>query len=774
MNLFLLFFIYLVQLAYVLYAYNPIKSYFKPYHCKNIIKKLNINMVTYPETSEISDNDELNIGSSTIASSSSSFSLPRLDEDLSSLINWIEENGGNSNSKNIDILKTSEGWKLMTQCDVKKDSSIITIPKSLCLYSNTDNTNTKNVQVLDSTLNLMSVISPNQWRMRLAIALLSERVRDDSSLKPYLKNLPFEYWALPIFFGANEFEEIQDLTLMQRQRERCNFLLEFCKEVLTPLQQSQQDPFSGHAADVNALGWGFASASSRAIRKNVIQSDSNIKIDEFEAVMIPYLDIASHAITPSCYIYDNGDSYQLRACKDINIGEELTVSYGNLSNDDLLGDYGFSLDDNSHDMIEVNADKGLIDAARLVMGQSPRMGHEKIVKQVKELRREAEHDNLHTVPIISSDGSAIIDNSYNSNNGYINEYDLEKQVNDNTKVVGHRLIGRGRLYDDRWMHLWQLQWLQALNFQGEDASTIVGFTGTDVSGIDGRMWGLLRVLYATEEGDLRKHGYDPELLMKPGSMLSNDIERHVIKTMIGSIAVILCAYETTIRADLLQLRAGIKPQKEIDGTNNLFFTGATNNIVSDARNIIRTALGKNIKPAAAVSVSPTLSRMGLEAATEAQIAAEEELIRKEAAKRLMADADNNSNDNHNDAIDVEFVNNEKVDINLLEIMNDEDIFNCDLSCLGQNLPINEREALKYRIRRKRMLMKLIRNLDCLYTQLCESDGLSESLLPQDEDEARRESMLKYLEQQKEAKNGASILAKAKQLSAQFNKGRMKL
>ena len=42
------------------------------------------------------------------------------NEDLSSLINWIEENGGNSNSKNIDILKTSEGWKLMTQCDVKK------------------------------------------------------------------------------------------------------------------------------------------------------------------------------------------------------------------------------------------------------------------------------------------------------------------------------------------------------------------------------------------------------------------------------------------------------------------------------------------------------------------------------------------------------------------------------------------------------------------------------------------------------------------------------
>ncbi len=744
-------------------------------------RKLTINMVTYRETSDKSDGLHVD-------SSSSLLSLPRLDEDLTSLTDWIETNGGDCNLLNIIVQKTSEGWTITTKNDIGKGSSIMTIPKSICLYSDTNDT--ESIRVLDSTLNLMSVISPSQWRLRLAIALLSERVRDDSSLKPYLNNLPFEYWALPIFFGADEFEDIQDLTLMQRQRERCNFLLQFCNEILTPLQQSQQDPFSGHAADVNALGWGFASASSRAIRNNVIQCDSK-KDTTFEAIMIPYLDIVSHSISPSCYIYDNGDSYQLRSYRDIVNGEELTISYGNLSNDDLFGDYGFSLDKNPHDMVEINADKGLIDAARFVMGQSLKLGHEKIVNDVKILRKEAEHGKLHIIPSISSDGSVDVDSKGN-NDGHKNNINENKDrstldatvvgIKSNSKLSCHCLIGRGRLYDDRWMHRWQLQWLQALNFHGEYASAVVSFTGTDVSGIDGRMWALLRVLYAAKENDLRDQGYDPELLKKPGSMLSSDIERHVVKTIIGSIAIILCAYETTIRADLLQLRTGIKPQKEIDGTNNLFFTGATNNIVTDARNIIRTALGENPQPTAAISISPTLSRIGLDLANEAQVAAEEELVRREAAKRLVdkENKDNEDNDlfeiNNSDSDDVSTVNNGKDHINLkMESMKDEDIFYCDISLLGQTLTVNEREALKYRIRRKRMLMKLIRNLDNLYTRLCESDGSSEPLLPYDENDIRRETMRKYIEQQKEeAKSGASILAKAGQISAEWNRDRMKL
>lgn len=53
---------------------------------------------------------------------------------------------------------------------------------------------------------------------------------------------------------------------MESTRDRCRFLAEFAEQVLGPLHKTDKDPFSGIAADVNAFGWGFASAASRALR----------------------------------------------------------------------------------------------------------------------------------------------------------------------------------------------------------------------------------------------------------------------------------------------------------------------------------------------------------------------------------------------------------------------------------------------------------------------------------------------------------------------------
>ena len=91
----------------------------------------------------------------------------------------------------------------------------------------------------------MEAFNPSQWRTRLAIAMLSERVRPKSFFYPYLSNLPFEVWGLPFFFNMTEFELIQDPSLMQSQIERCKFLQEFTKDVLVPMSKSQQEAERG-------------------------------------------------------------------------------------------------------------------------------------------------------------------------------------------------------------------------------------------------------------------------------------------------------------------------------------------------------------------------------------------------------------------------------------------------------------------------------------------------------------------------------------------------
>lgn len=116
----------------------------------------------------------------------------------------------------------------------------------------------------------------------------------------------------------------------------------------------------------NDMGWGLCAASSRALRR----------VPGLDApVMVPLIDFAQHAVDPSCHVADyrvgwgvgvyraathtisvshnhkhnrithdtlqsSGGAVQLVASRDIKAGELLTLSYGNLTNAELLLDYG--------------------------------------------------------------------------------------------------------------------------------------------------------------------------------------------------------------------------------------------------------------------------------------------------------------------------------------------------------------------------------------------------------------------------------------------------
>lgn len=144
--------------------------------------------------------------------------VPRLHADIDLLIEWIVTNNGIFNA---NIKQSKEGWTLTAKENIPKDTVIMKIPKSLCIYSDPSLMNNK---LLDSTSLLMNSLLPSHWRIRLAIALLSERVKPDSFFNPYLRNLPFEFWGMPVFFSATEFRLLQDYTMMSKTRDRCKFL----------------------------------------------------------------------------------------------------------------------------------------------------------------------------------------------------------------------------------------------------------------------------------------------------------------------------------------------------------------------------------------------------------------------------------------------------------------------------------------------------------------------------------------------------------------------
>jgi hypothetical protein len=122
----------------------------------------------------------------------------RLYPDMNDFTTWLTEHGGYLLAS---VSPTREGWQLSSKANITAGSVAASIPKKLCIYADPAK---MAVPFLEATARLMESLQPSQWRARLAVALLSERVRPDSFFSPYIRNLPFEFWGMPIFYSAAE------------------------------------------------------------------------------------------------------------------------------------------------------------------------------------------------------------------------------------------------------------------------------------------------------------------------------------------------------------------------------------------------------------------------------------------------------------------------------------------------------------------------------------------------------------------------------------------
>jgi hypothetical protein len=171
---------------------------------------------------------------------------------------------------------------------------------------------------------------------------------------------------------------------------RCRWLHEFATQTLAALPADlAADPFGGVAVDVNALGWALACVTSRAFR-----------LRERRA-LLPLIDMADHSFEPNAEVRAEreagtrattlrsgcgvqrssrlpldrpccprglcgqvipleGGAVGLAVKRDVAAGEALLLSYGPLSNDFLLLDYGFLVPGSPHDTVTLRFDVGLL------------------------------------------------------------------------------------------------------------------------------------------------------------------------------------------------------------------------------------------------------------------------------------------------------------------------------------------------------------------------------------------------------------------------------
>eukprot|EP01038_Epipyxis_sp_PR26KG_P005552 gene5552-7673_t len=666
-------------------------------------------------------------------SQSSSNEIPRLDSNVPALISWIKAAGGIFNAK---IKESREGWTLYSNEKLNANDIVLSIPKKLCIYS--DPSKMKKPYHI-YTEQLMNSLSEDQWRTRLAIGLLSERVTKNSFFIPYLQNLPFELWGMPVFFSSSEFKLLLDVRIMKMTQDRCKFLREFATNVLEPICGTDSDPFNGNQADINAFGWGFACASSRAFRYD---SNTQLSLDK-SCVLIPGIDIASHSYDPTCQVIEDDDNYYLISKKKIDSNSELTISYGKFTNDELFLEYGFTVDKNPYDKAEFSIEKGIIDLARTIMGQR------------KELN---------------------IQGYFNANS----KSDKNSKKQDQFITLGRSSI----VYHDQWLHNWQQVWLDSLEMFDKDENSGSNRSNVNLKlsvgskqhkyGIDPKLWALFRIIYSNSEEDLLKHGYNPFNIQNPGSMLSLQLEAHVIRSIIGVLIFLYHIYlnPNSIEKDKFLLESNKIEQIDIDNEYSKSKILSQINVLSFIENICSE---KEMEPVESIkdrydSLKESLSAVGANANIPSfENYSESQVTFENMLKNILIKGINPKDFD----IDKFKLINEKlsVDKGLFDDVPDEAI---DLSTLGQRLPVNVREIYIHRIRKKSMLIDSIKQMVGLYLMIQEqSDDIPDLFLTltnqKDEEKSSRSSKIRELVE--ESKRDSNVLDVASKLSSKWkNKG----
>jgi len=273
------------------------------------------------------------------------------------LFRWLTSSGADVSgvSINVDVVGNS-GWGLAAVRDTAEGDLLVALPHSCTLSYDT-------ATLAPSLRRLLDQVPAELWAARLGLVVLDHRAKGSDSLyAPYVSLLPSRFDGVPIFFSREAVDALQYPPVSEQVKRRSRFLLSFARGALA--SDTDALAFGGARVDADAMGWALSAVSSRAFR---------LRGPTEAASMLPLIDLCNHSFEPNAEVKTMGgkQAVALVAKQRIAAGTPVLISYGPLSNDFLLLDYGFVGRNNPHDTCALRFSSGLLEIAREVAG----LGH---------------------------------------------------------------------------------------------------------------------------------------------------------------------------------------------------------------------------------------------------------------------------------------------------------------------------------------------------------------------------------------------------------------
>ena len=263
----------------------------------------------------------------------------------------------NPRALGFGIKQGPQDWKLIATESIRAGEPILTLPLDLTLAVDPPTPSPSSPippLTFPSLAPLLPHIPTTLWQLSLGLRLLSERTSPTPSFfHPYISLLPLAFPTVPLFFTHSDLVALQYPPLLTQITLRSKLLLS-----LPPLIASLQsrsphaDPFHATRIDANALGWAMTAVSSRAFALHD------------QRRLLPLIDFCNHSFSPSTHLaLTDPHTLTLSAVRDLQAGDELTLTYGQHGNDHLLLNYGIVDDSNPYDDLLVRWDPSTLQLA---------------------------------------------------------------------------------------------------------------------------------------------------------------------------------------------------------------------------------------------------------------------------------------------------------------------------------------------------------------------------------------------------------------------------
>lgn len=286
------------------------------------------------------------------------------------LVSWAESLGGRVSKKVGFLLPCNGDRTCVAHSAVHEDELIVEMPKTVVFASPPCE------PPVGVSSSLVALLGRTVERRNVAVALLlhHEHMRGDvSEFSTYIGCLPRSF---PMPFLQTVPGTVTESSSTDAASDKVNVTSDerdlYCGTGVELLAQSGASLCDLHGVmlmerlieelDPEGMWWHKAQRSRAALQWAAAAVQSRAHASRNGTALVPLADAFNHSCSPNAEVFEGTTTFQVRALRIIDPGEELTISYGHFSNSELLFNAGFVLDVNPDDCILVSR-RELLEAA---------------------------------------------------------------------------------------------------------------------------------------------------------------------------------------------------------------------------------------------------------------------------------------------------------------------------------------------------------------------------------------------------------------------------